>query len=1145
MRAEFRFVIMVLVLVGLAGGAVNAAGQRPKGPCDIYAAAGDACAAAHSTTRALYASYNGPLYQVLRQSDMKTLDIGVVKGSGADPGGYADAAAQDRFCANTYCWITKIYDQSPKHNDLTQAPRGGFSGPAMGGFNNLPLADMAPVTVMGHKVYGVFIEPGMGLRIDDPRGTAVDDQAEGQYWVINGLHFNNGCCFDYGNAEIDSRDDDNGTMETAYFGNATPWFHGSGLGPWIMTDQENNLVGCVNTDGTKGCPTLPTITWRFVTAIAKGEPHHWTSMGGDSQKGDLQVMFSGPRVNSTYDPMRKQGAILLGNGGDNSNSSQGTFYEGAMTEAGTFPTDATDQLVQQNVVAAHYDVPALRVGPANAMEKAPGLQTFSPGSSQDVAVTFTNTTGAPVQGLKLSVAVPKQWTAVAEGGSGAAKTIAEAVAPGGTATATFKVTSGTAGVNGDLVAHAAWSGAAGKDAKGKSRTESATEKLRNVSAVKVNEVRIGSGAGNQTDSYIELFNAGANGADISNWTLTEHPTQEAVFSTVKIPAGTQLAAHGFYLLGLSNSGLVAGARAGEKAIYVRSTEGMSAGDSVTIGNGADAETRKIASVGSAATANTTVWQPLPDGYITIPKGAKNVPVISTAGFKVGEKIALGYGGTYPAVAKGMEKYEVATVTAVGKRGTQSYLAADAAAGATNLKVMSVADISVGDKIRLDIDSKGHGIETVTVKNVGTEAKHTNLSAGAAAGATNIKVRSVGKFAVGEKLFVGMPANHEEVTISSVGTGGRTGSGIDFSPALAKEHGIDELVLVTGTGIDIETPLKFAHAQNLPFSDRGTGISFEPATAFEHRSNEPVVALGSGITLDQPLAKAHDVDAVVRDAAVKNAGYQGTPEPNQWFGGPELTAHVPFFDRIVARREGSIVLRDAVGLVVDSMNYGGIVDPWAAEGYQGVSGTDETGCHAPAPGALMSFGASEVGNAVSTSVGRYPDGADTDSNCNDFLIQAAATLSVGTVAGTNNIKVSSVEGFEPGEAVMVGSGADQEKATIASVGTAGAARVITATAAGANVIPVSNANGFRDGQEITIDSGENAETAEVLSIRRFGATSITVSKPLSHAHAVDAKVSGSGITLASALTRAHAEGAQVNGDVPTPGAPNEYHRTKKP
>ena len=70
---------------------------------------------------------------------------------------------------------------------------------------------------------------------------------------------------------------------------------------------------------------------------------------------------------------------------------------------------------------------------------------------------------------------------------------------------------------------------------------------------------------------------------------------------------------------------------------------------------------------------------------------------------------------------------MATVTAVGKPGTQAFLGADAPAGATNIKVTSVANISVGDKIRLDIDSVGHGIETVTVTNVGTQANRTTLS----------------------------------------------------------------------------------------------------------------------------------------------------------------------------------------------------------------------------------------------------------------------------------------------------------------------------------------------------------------------------------------------------------------------------------
>ena len=186
--------VATLMIARAAGGGRNGSQSRPQGPCDIYAAANTPCVAAHSTTRALFASYNGPLYQVLRQSDNKTMDIGVVPSSATDAGGYANAAAQDAFCANTYCWITTVYDQSGHKNDITQAPHGPAGvNMVMGGFNNVPVADWAPVTIMGHKVYGIFIAPGMGLRNDNPHSTAVDDQAEGQYWVVNGHHYNGGC----------------------------------------------------------------------------------------------------------------------------------------------------------------------------------------------------------------------------------------------------------------------------------------------------------------------------------------------------------------------------------------------------------------------------------------------------------------------------------------------------------------------------------------------------------------------------------------------------------------------------------------------------------------------------------------------------------------------------------------------------------------------------------------------------------------------------------------------------------------------------------------------------------------------------------------------------------------------------------------
>ncbi|HEY4050271.1 MAG TPA: arabinofuranosidase catalytic domain-containing protein [Acidobacteriaceae bacterium] len=1152
MKTRIVFSLMLSLVLAVVGATLTMAQQaptgvgvpphRPQGSCDIYASAGAPCVAAHSTTRALYATYNGPLYQVLRQSDGKTLDIPVVQPAASpvpDPGGYADAAAQDRFCAGTYCWISIIYDQSPKHNDLIQAPRGGFGGPALGGFNNLPIADMAPITIMGHKVYGVFIEPGMGLRQNDAKGTAVDDQAEEQYWVVSGKHFNAGCCFDYGNAEIDSRDDDNGTMETLYFGNATPWYSGDGKGPWIMTDQENNLVGCVNEDGSKGCPNLPSIPWRFVTAIAKGEPHHWASLGGDAQKGTLSVMFDGTRVNPTYDPMRKQGAILLGNGGDNSVGSQGTFYEGAMTAAGTFPSNATDQLVQANIVDARYGVTPLTVSPLATASTAGGVQTFTPESSRDITVTFTNTTGAPAAGVSLSIAVPSKWTSVVSGTTETSKTFAQQIAPGASVSATFKVTSGPVASDGDLVGNASWT----NPTSGRKQVERAVEKVRNARPVKVNEFRVTSGApGNPTNSFIELYNAGSQSVDISNWTLTVHPAHQAIFSTAKIPAGTKLAAGGFYLLGLSNSGLAAPARAGDSILHLRNTDGISIGDTITIGTGSNMETRKIAGLGTAASNHTTLWQPLPEGpVITIPAGSTNVPVESASGFVAGQKIALGYGSTYPIAVNTVEQYEIATVTAVGKPGTQAYLARDAPAGATNIKVTSLSDISIGDKIRLDIDSVGHGIETVTVAHVGSAANKTNLSAPASAGATRISVRRAEGFAVGDRIAVGTPASQEAVTVTAVGSQGPDGTAIDFTPALAKPHVVSEWVVSPGTGLDLAAPLRFNHAANLPFSDRGTGVSFQPATAFAHSSNEPVQALGTGIALDRPLANDHGIHEVVRDAAAKTAGYQGTPAPNQWFGGPELTTKSPQFGHSITVEEGSMVLRDASGVVVDSLNYGGLVDPWAAEGDQAASGAQLSGCYVPAPGSVFDpWSTILTPVATNTSAGRFPDGADTDSNCTDFLTQAVATLPATSPAGATNIKVTSTEGFRPGQTILIDSGANLETAVISTVGTAGGTTLSTPTGVGATVLPTANVTGFSKGQTISIDDGANSETAVVSSIRARGGATIMLAAPLARAHASGEQISGSGISLTTPLTRTHTSGAQVSDNVPTPGAPNQYH-----
>ncbi|KAF7169969.1 hypothetical protein CNMCM5623_002493 [Aspergillus felis] len=287
------------------------------GPCDYYSWGGTPCVAAHSTTRALYSSYNGLLYQVIRESDWQSKNIGTLY-----------AVRQ---------W-----------NHLTQAPPGAFNGPASNGYDNLAIADSAPVLMNSQKVYGVHIKPGMGYRNNAAKGTATGDEAQGMYAIFDGTTYNDQCCFDYGNAETSGTDTGAGHMEAINFGNCTTWGSGSGSGPWIMADLENGLFGGPNF-GWNG--NNPTISHRFLTAVVKGESNQFAVRGGDATSGSLSTFYSGLRP-SGYNPMHKEGAIILGTGGDNSHGSKGTFYEGVMTSG--YPSDSTEDAVQADIVAAHY-----------------------------------------------------------------------------------------------------------------------------------------------------------------------------------------------------------------------------------------------------------------------------------------------------------------------------------------------------------------------------------------------------------------------------------------------------------------------------------------------------------------------------------------------------------------------------------------------------------------------------------------------------------------------------------------------------------------------------------------------------------------------------------------------------------------------
>ena len=98
---------------------------------------------------------------------------------------------------------------------------------------------------------------------------------------------------------------------------------------------------------------LPTLGFPYVTGMLKGRTCDLVLKAGDASKGALMTLYDGQRPeHAAYEPPKKQGAIILGTGGDNSRHAMGTFFEGAIATG--FADDATDDAIQANVVAAGY-----------------------------------------------------------------------------------------------------------------------------------------------------------------------------------------------------------------------------------------------------------------------------------------------------------------------------------------------------------------------------------------------------------------------------------------------------------------------------------------------------------------------------------------------------------------------------------------------------------------------------------------------------------------------------------------------------------------------------------------------------------------------------------------------------------------------
>lgn len=346
------------------GGTVTA----DEGPCDIYNEAGNECVAAYSTIRRLLSTYDGPLYQVRSNSStMNTGNGGMTHDIPQNAEGFADKAAVDTACGATTCTVSKLYDQSGRGNDLTVAKAGLTNGGMYAGMDDFETsATKGGMSVGGHDVYSLYMEARQGYRLT-ARGDGVpyDKEPQGLYMLADGTHAGAACCWDFGNVTPNPKS--YAEMNTLMLGIAY-WGKGAGEGPWYGADFEAGVWMGGSNVGDPG--------WGGLDASAAQKPPNPNNPSMKGVKFALGFLKTTSTPVDTYalrmanlatatEPttaykgnyptgkhIKNMGAVVIGVGGDNSNNSWGTFYEGAVVQG--YPDDATENAVMQNLKDAGY-----------------------------------------------------------------------------------------------------------------------------------------------------------------------------------------------------------------------------------------------------------------------------------------------------------------------------------------------------------------------------------------------------------------------------------------------------------------------------------------------------------------------------------------------------------------------------------------------------------------------------------------------------------------------------------------------------------------------------------------------------------------------------------------------------------------------
>ncbi len=507
-------------------------------------------------------------------------------------------------------------------------------------------------------------------------------------------------------------------------------------------------------------------------------------------------------------------------------------------------------------------------------------------------------------------------------------------------------------------------------------------------------------------------------------------------------------------------------------------------------------------------------------------GASNVKVTSVAPFYVGTPITVGTGAAA----------ESRTIELIGTAAAaNTSLVLPAAPGDTSVSVASVTGYAAGGPLTIDT---GAGAESATISTVGTAAgAPTTIVYPATVGDTNVKVASVTGFAAGQRVLLDTGTNAEVLTATTVGTAATTTR--LFAAAAAGDTNVKVTSvsgLTVGGVIDIDPGVNQDHVTLTAVGTAGVNTTVAAANT---TTGLPVPSLagsnwiwstptGTSSAIGPAYLRKHftvaDPSLVTIAPLRVNADDSGFIYVNGTSLGQTSTASNGWRTSTLVDIAPMLVAGDNVIAIQ-------VINPSS-------SGSVLAELEVHTASDFTRYVTDTSWKALNGNPTTGPDGWTTtsfdDSAWGNAFISTAYggapwNSNVTEPAGPTTLRVASASNFTPGDTISIGTGANQETRTVATAGGTGANAALTVTEPFAIIHSTGDAvlDLTRPGTGITF-TPSLAQAHDVLATVASPGTGITFTPALGASHAVGTAIrgAGSGITFTPALTGSHAIGATV-------------------